>query len=607
MDLPICPHCGQSVLDDDVDECPFCGESMSAKPTGKKPAPAKPGPAPKATTPAPAEAKPSAPRPAKSKPKSTEAVASADQPFAVDQAALTNAVPLRPSPSAGRTYKVVCPMCETAGYTSPKAAGREVKCANPKCLVPIFTCPEPPPAPVEEGPVEPSSMSTTQLGLISVVALAAIGWGIWFFVLKKDDPTPGPDVPPTGVAAKTDNETEKTLPEGHTEQSNQVTPQVTAGPDLAKLRPEAVEKMVEFAKVRMARGDSRPLPLRIQWIALSYAELGDLENAKAQLDRLASMTDDEPHYRVLPWVEIGWKLREREESAKEAADKALEFAKNEPASLHDSWREAVSLSALLAALGRADEALPLMERKLSRSEDQELFADMMAVSLDRTFNLEALEQSRPLVTPRNPAWSGVVWQLVFHDAAKEALDWANRAQILGVRAESLMAWADAVATKSIADKQPADLAPLDAAIKSLPENWPALVTARAYARMGQRHAVAGDEAQAKTLLQTAETALASMPKSEPLPVPDLEGIYRAQFSQRNQAHEIAVAAFEVARLQATLKQTEAAWKSIETGLVALRSESLPLAAVRQLQAEIKSNGASVQAELRKRVGSELRG
>ena len=111
---------------------------------------------------------------------------SEDEPFAVDKVAMSSAIPLRPKPTKGRTYKVICPMCETPGYTSPKAGGREVKCANPKCLVPIFTCPEPPPAPVEEAPPEPAGSSTTQLGLISLAAFAAIGAGIWFFVLRKN-------------------------------------------------------------------------------------------------------------------------------------------------------------------------------------------------------------------------------------------------------------------------------------------------------------------------------------------------------------------------------------------------------------------------------------
>ena len=41
MDFPVCPACGQSVIDDDVEDCPFCGSSMTAK-LGAKPAAPKP-------------------------------------------------------------------------------------------------------------------------------------------------------------------------------------------------------------------------------------------------------------------------------------------------------------------------------------------------------------------------------------------------------------------------------------------------------------------------------------------------------------------------------------------------------------------------------------
>ncbi len=43
MDLPTCPACGQSVLDDDAVDCPFCGASL--KGGGKGSAPKKPLPA----------------------------------------------------------------------------------------------------------------------------------------------------------------------------------------------------------------------------------------------------------------------------------------------------------------------------------------------------------------------------------------------------------------------------------------------------------------------------------------------------------------------------------------------------------------------------------
>ena len=38
MELPSCPSCGQSVLDDDAADCPFCGAAMYGSSGGKKPA-----------------------------------------------------------------------------------------------------------------------------------------------------------------------------------------------------------------------------------------------------------------------------------------------------------------------------------------------------------------------------------------------------------------------------------------------------------------------------------------------------------------------------------------------------------------------------------------
>lgn len=605
MDLPICPHCGQSVLDDDVDDCPFCGESMSAKPAAKKPAPAKPKAPEEAvksaaqpSKPASAETKPQTAASPKAKSKSLEAVASPDQPFAVDHAALTNAVALKPSPSPGRAYQVICPMCETPGYTSTKAAGREVKCANPKCLVPIFTCPEPPPEPIAEAPPEPASISTTQFGIISIVALAAIGWGIWFFVLKKDGSSPISQDPPAGVADKSNTETEKTTTESGVVEPKEPVTTEKQGPDLSALRSQAVDKMLEASLVRSMRGPTRPIALRVHWLALAYAQMGDAKNAEAQIGEITKHNDNEPHYSVLPWVEIGWNLRAREESPKDATDKALEFAKTEPASRQDSWVETVSLSALLAATGRSEEAQPLMVRNLGTPVDQELWADILAVSLDKSFNLEAREQTRPLVNSVNPYWSAVVWQLVFHDADNEVLSWVASAPDDRIMAESVIAWADAVAARSILRKQPLDISSLEKAIadfKGFPPNG--VVAARAYARIGQRQSLAGNAADAKTMLEKAEAALASLPKTDPLPVLDVEGTYRATFPNVNLGNEIAVAAFEVARLEASMNQADAAWKSIEQGLAALRSEALPLAATKQMQAEIKSNGPFLQAQL----------
>ncbi|MCA9073280.1 MAG: hypothetical protein KDA84_30360, partial [Planctomycetaceae bacterium] len=458
-----------------------------------------------------------------------EAASKDDEPFAVDQAAMSNAIPLRPKPTKGRTYEVVCPMCETPGYTSPKAGGREVKCANPKCLVPIFTCPEPPPPPVEEPPPEPAGLSTTQLGLISTVALAAIGSGIWFFVLKNTTAPPTP--PPTRqmVDEKSgDNPETKTTDPQNTEQKDPE-PAKPKGPNLVKLRQQVPEIMIATSAWPSERRTKRPKPLRIQTIALAYADLGELQKAEEQLDRLSNLDDDMPHYRVLPWVEIGWKLRERGESPSEAADKAVNFAKDVPESHHESWMESVALGALLTALDRGNEARPLFDREFGQLADQELWADIMAVSLDHTFDLNALEPVRPLVTPEAPAWSGVVWQLVFHDASDKGLEWAKSQSKVPARAEAIVAWGDAIVALSLASKTQADYSALDSALQSLPTTWADVATVRAYSRMGQRYALAGDEKTAGDLLKKAETALGKFPKKTPMPEPDLRAIYDGVF------------------------------------------------------------------------------
>jgi hypothetical protein len=176
MDFPVCPSCGQSVIDDDAEDCPFCGSSMKAKP-GAKPAPkAAAAPAKGAAKPASAGAKPAAPaaKGAAAKP-ATAGGAGDDFPFDTDVPSAKTAIQAMPNPSKGRTLQVVCPMCETEGYVPPTAAGKEVKCANTKCMVPVFkakaaTVEAPPPPP-------PKKSNLVMLIGITVVVMALIGVG----------------------------------------------------------------------------------------------------------------------------------------------------------------------------------------------------------------------------------------------------------------------------------------------------------------------------------------------------------------------------------------------------------------------------------------------
>ncbi|MCH8830427.1 MAG: hypothetical protein IID45_12700, partial [Planctomycetes bacterium] len=184
MDLPSCPSCGQSVLDDDVEECPFCGSSMSETPTAAAISPQK-----KAESRAVAEPvktkSPSQPRTSLvGKKTAGKPVDSGnDDPFAVDPTAKTKAIPLHRKPEKGRRHAVKCPMCEITGYTARKAAGQDVRCSNPDCLVPIFTAPalESDDDSAAEEPTAPKPFFLTAAGIGVIAASVALtGLGVWF-------------------------------------------------------------------------------------------------------------------------------------------------------------------------------------------------------------------------------------------------------------------------------------------------------------------------------------------------------------------------------------------------------------------------------------------
>ena len=151
MDLPTCPSCGQSVLDDDARDCPFCGAAMDGSSRGKKPK---------------AEA------PEKKKPATAAKEETREEdPFAIQQSpSAAKAIPCARRPIKSRKHRVVCPMCEAEGYVPRAAFGKQVRCANKQCMVPVFTA-------VEEGAdkavAAPSRISDVESPVASPVAATA--------------------------------------------------------------------------------------------------------------------------------------------------------------------------------------------------------------------------------------------------------------------------------------------------------------------------------------------------------------------------------------------------------------------------------------------------
>ncbi|MCA9062862.1 MAG: hypothetical protein KDA96_07380 [Planctomycetaceae bacterium] len=154
MELPSCPSCGQSVLDDDAVDCPFCGASMSGGRKGKPAGGPKPSPQGKSTAATGNSAgkasasKPASAKSAESKPvqgiQPGKPVADDEDPFDLGGAgAHGRVIQALSKPERGKLHKVTCPMCDKPGFVSKSAIGKQVRCANPNCMIPVFTVPDP--------------------------------------------------------------------------------------------------------------------------------------------------------------------------------------------------------------------------------------------------------------------------------------------------------------------------------------------------------------------------------------------------------------------------------------------------------------------------------
>ena len=88
-------------------------------------------------------------------------------------------------------------MCETAGYVPTSAAGKEIRCANPKCLVPVFTAPGIQRKKADEPAPEKKGLPI--ILLVTLGLLLVLGGGAAWYVFNRPGPanTPRP-APPAG-------------------------------------------------------------------------------------------------------------------------------------------------------------------------------------------------------------------------------------------------------------------------------------------------------------------------------------------------------------------------------------------------------------------------
>jgi hypothetical protein len=590
MDLPSCPSCGQSVLDDDVVDCPFCGASMSGKARSKSLAPAKATVATGSGT-GTGTGKSAATAKAGSGAASDPAN---DDPFDVAAPVTGKVIQLLPKPSKGRLHRIGCPMCETAGFSSKKAAGKEVKCANRECLVPIFTAP-----PLEdERPVEPEAKAKSGLGIvhyvvIAVVTAAVLGGGAWY--LTNDQPAGGAGaefdqnkVNSTGVVVN--GGTPTTSVEITTDPGEVVAPPVVlTGPPASELRAEALKLIVAFSLD--AEVNQKPYCRRLA--AEAWARQGAAGNdaVNEQLAQLQKTGGERMAYqRLLPLIEVAWQNFESGDAAVAGniIDGFPRLIEKLPPQGMLALDTVTELAVLQAALDRMDDAAAVIA---SRSDAGSLGQLMESLARAR-FTGTPFDQAvalRPTLGSSDPQAVAVTVGLTARGLSEKALAWADRAanstECVAAWGETLIARAGSAAPLTQILQRGESLSPAD--------------RVRFLSRIGVSLRAAGATTEAQAQLKAASELLAGLGTPQPLPLSDLKKQVNYIPPDKSALRRAALAALDLAQLELNLNGREAAWKTVQTALVQTRGISPSLTDARQPYAEIRRIGdAGVTRQLR---------
>jgi len=606
MDLPSCPACGQSVLDNDVVDCPFCGASMSggqpASPAASSP------PTPQPTQPeVPAEAASTAPGP----PTAEEGAAGeADDLFGIDPDTTRTAIPMSPRRAQGHSLEVVCPMCEAVGYVSRRASGRDVRCTNPDCLVPVFTAPrleKPPPAAPAEAEPTPRRGGGLMLAVLLVAVL--IGGGVlvvfgeragWFEKTASTEPSP----PPSDIVR---SRAATTLPPVSDAQPVEVPAASPVGPvtrTVEDIRRDVFARMVKAAR---QRENNRSKPLCRRLTAEAFAAEGRLEDARGELARLTVVGRKLPYLQVLPLVTIAWKQLDAGDrnaassTLREAVVRARTLLPDNP----ESVEAATELAVALWAIESPDRGtrLPLTADRGPRWTQR---ARLRRCRMFGRFDIDAETLGEPVPGHADPViatvtaglvergYSEAALQHVIALAATEAGD--RRLEVTG---GCLAAWAG-TRVRVAGEIQPKELqGEIERAQSSLTGvgAYGGRITARALARAAVALLDAGDRALATEVVALAKTALAEdSTHAEPAPM-GLAEIYDFRLPDPGPLRLELAACADLARAQSVLEPDDAAVWFIRA-LACARGIGPSPTLTRRLLDEIKLRRTAVAARLK---------
>ena len=574
MDFPVCPACHQSVIDDDAVDCPFCGASMKGKPTTK----------PGAGTPKPAttDAKATSLKPAATKSVSAKATSGRptlpgdDFPFETELTTGKSAIQAMPNPTKQRTLKVVCPMCDTPGYLPPTAAGQEVRCANSKCVMPVFTAPTEKKKELEATPPPPPPVNRMPFLIgMTVLLMAVIGGGLYVFNMQPSNSNAAPkqmSEEDKQLLAETMGRTstpgiKKPLSDAEKQPTSEGvgnTGKDSEKPNNAGPTPEAriASTLQMMRAICLEKSKQRSKPYCRQLSAEASAIAGDLKLADEHLGQLLKVGHEVSYYQIIPLMELFW--RQSAAGDKTAAAARLSAAMKEVPKIPKFGRTRLDIAGRLAAGlvagGRLSDAKALLKEIHSSDAEGQLAAKLQIASDGRVVPLAESYAVLPGDFPQAVAATATLITRGFVDLAA---DWATSQDDDEAKTECLAIWAESFARQHAAAGEADADGVIAAAVKSLS---PALA-ARVWARAGCGRNAAGDAAGAAAAVKLAQELMANIAVPQQLAMPNLKAALRFKLPSAIPLLQAAKAMGEIAHLQAMSPATKAdAEKSLDLAL-----------------------------------------
>ena len=529
-----------------------------------------------------------------------------DDPFGIGNAAANQtAIRATEKPDKSRLHKVTCPMCEQVGFVPKAAVGKSVRCANEKCMMPVFKATDLNEKATERKPARlsdeaASAKKTAEISqpvrrnpiLIYVIVggvLLALTAG--FIIVLNSKPDDSSLRAAINIPRGDDRESEE-------EKAARLAAEAAAAAKAAAAVPNPKADVTAMTKqmIILARQPNlRDKAWARRMTANLFLQTGEAALAAQELQQLVVVDRGKAFYRIEPHITQYWKLSASGELELAKASLALAVAERNgiPATGRAGTEAALSLASALVIDGKVAEARALVAKRrldttIAANRDMTASVAWFWIADHSRENVIPVPSATDVMVWSDPLHTAVACDLALHQRWTEAIAWSVDSENLGVVSESLTE----VAT--IAGAAKATPAIFEQISKAIPSTNP-IVAVRV-------HAALAAASKNTTQLDAAIAAMMQYPAPEPLQMPTTHQIADHYSSPRNDELLRATAVAEVVRAALICGDAEKASSSMIRLRAELNAAAPPTREVRMLTLEVSQN----ESAARERISSDLK-